>query len=91
MPRPTVTKLFRNPWALSIALATIGMLHSRALGFLNSLFTLVLASNYYLAIIFLKVQTSMRSSYNTHIYKNAITTKRQSNKCLKIIAGVIGY
>ena len=46
MPLPTVTKLFRNPVALSSALAALGTLHSRALRFLNSLVTLVLASNY---------------------------------------------
>ena len=47
MPRPTVTKLFRNPQALSSALAVLGTLQPRALGFVNSLVTLVLASNYY--------------------------------------------
>ena len=52
MPQPTVTKLFRNPWALSSALAAFGTLHSRALEFLNSLVTLVLASNYYIVILF---------------------------------------
>ena len=48
MPQPMVTKLFRNPRALSSTLAALGALHPRALGFLNSLVTLVLASNYYL-------------------------------------------
>ena len=41
-----VTKLIRNPQALSSALAMLGMLQPRALRFLNSLVTLVLASNY---------------------------------------------
>ena len=41
-----VTKLIRNPQALSSALAVLGMLQPRALRFLNSLVTLVLASNY---------------------------------------------
>ena len=44
MPQPMVTKLFRNPQALSSALAMLGTLQPRALGFLNSLVTLVLAS-----------------------------------------------
>ena len=46
-----VTKLFRNPLALSSALAALGTLQPRALGFLNSLVTLVLAFNYYLVQI----------------------------------------
>ena len=41
-----VTKLFRNPRALSSVLAVLGALQPWALGFLNSLVTLVLASNY---------------------------------------------
>ena len=49
MPRPMVPKLFRNPQALSSALAALETLQPGALGFLNSLVTLVLASNYYLA------------------------------------------
>ena len=41
-----VTKLFRDHQALSSALAVLGMLQPRALRFLKSLVTLVLASNY---------------------------------------------
>ena len=41
-----VTKLLRNPQALSSVLAVLGMLQPRDLRFLNSLVTLVLASNY---------------------------------------------
>ena len=41
-----VTKLLRNPQALSSALTVLGMLQPRALRFLKSLVTLVLASNY---------------------------------------------
>ena len=39
--------LFRNPRALSSALATLGSPQSWALGFLNSVDPLVLPSNYY--------------------------------------------
>ena len=48
MPRPMVTKLLRNRWAPSSVLTVLGKLQPTALGFLNSLVTLVLASNYYL-------------------------------------------
>ena len=48
MPQPMVTTSFRNPWALSSTLTTLGTLKPWALGFLNHLVTLVLASNYYL-------------------------------------------
>ena len=41
------TTRFRNPRALSSALATLGTLQPRALGFLNRVVPLVLASNYY--------------------------------------------
>ena len=41
-----VTKLLRNPQALSSVLAVLGMLQPRDLTFLKSLVTLVLASNY---------------------------------------------
>ena len=43
-----VTKWFRNPWALSSALAALGTLQLRVLGFLNHLVTLVSAPNYYI-------------------------------------------
>ena len=57
MPQPTVTELFRNPRALSSALAALGTLLSRALGFLNSLVTLVLVSNYYLVYFLIIFET----------------------------------
>ena len=50
MPRSMVTKRFINSWALSSALALLGTLHPRALGFLNCLVTLVSASNLYVVI-----------------------------------------
>ena len=40
--------IYRNPRALSSALATLGTLQPRALGFLNRVVPLVSASNYYL-------------------------------------------
>ena len=43
-----ITKRFRNPWALSSALAALGTLQPRALGFLNHLIPLVSVSNYYM-------------------------------------------
>jgi len=42
--------LFRNPQALSIALAPLGSPKPQALWFLNSVDPLVSASNYYLVI-----------------------------------------
>ena len=47
-----VTKRLRNPRALSSALAALGTLQPRALGFLNRLVTLVSASNFYLKVLF---------------------------------------
>ena len=44
-----VTKRFRNAWALSSALASLGTLQPQALGFLNRLVNLVSVSNLYLA------------------------------------------
>ena len=67
MPQPTVTKLFGNPWALSSALAALGTLHSRTLGFLNSLVTLVLASNYYL--VYLMIIRNKTNNKGQTIYK----------------------
>ena len=48
MPRPMGTKRFSNPQALSSTLAALGMLQPRAIGLLNRLVPLVLASNYYI-------------------------------------------
>ena len=42
------TKRFSNPQALSSALAALGTLQPRAIGLLNRLVPLVLASNYYI-------------------------------------------
>ena len=50
MPQPTVTKRFRNPRALSSALASLGTLQPWALGFLNRLVTLVSAYNFYVGV-----------------------------------------
>ena len=63
MPRPTVTKLFRNPRALSSALSALATLQPRALGFLNSLVTLVLASNYYVANLVTSYQVTLKFTY----------------------------
>ena len=43
------TKQFSNPQALSSALTALGMLQLQAIGLLNCLVPIVLASNYYLA------------------------------------------
>ena len=43
--------IYRNPRALSSALATLGTLQPRALGFLNRVVPLVSASNYYILAI----------------------------------------
>ena len=43
--------IYRNPRALSSALATLGTLQPRALGFLNRVVPLVSASNYYVATL----------------------------------------
>ena len=51
MPQPTVTKQFRNPRALSSALAVLRALQPRAFGFLNRLVTLASTSNYYIVTI----------------------------------------
>ena len=76
-----VTKRFRNPRALSSALASLGMLQPQALGFLNRLVTLVSASNLYidtcrvvlkLSFImnsgndFVKLNSCQNSSYAIH-------------------------
>ena len=53
--------IYRNPWALSSALATLGTLQPRALGFLNRVVPLVSASNYYLVI-----QTDQSKSPTMH-------------------------
>ena len=45
--------LFRNPWALSSALATLGLLQPQALGFLNRVYPSDSASNYYINLIVL--------------------------------------
>ena len=44
---------FRNPQALSSALASLGTLQPRAFGFLNRVDPLVSASNYYLVVYYL--------------------------------------
>ena len=54
-----VTKRVKNPRALSSALAALGTLQPRALGFLNSLVTLVLASNFYLVCVLYPVVSDM--------------------------------
>ena len=43
--------IYRNPRALSSALATLGTLQPRALGFLNRVVPLVSASNYYIEAV----------------------------------------
>jgi len=50
MLRPMRFTLFRNPQALSSALAMLGSLQPRALGFLNCVDPLGLVSNYYIVI-----------------------------------------
>ena len=50
MPRSMVTKRFINPRAQSSALALLGTLQPRALGFLNCLLTLFSVSNLYVVI-----------------------------------------
>ena len=52
-----VSTLFRDPQALSRALASLGMLQPRAFGSLNHVETLDSASNYYLLHVpyFLKI------------------------------------
>ena len=44
------TKQFGNPQALSSALTVLGMLQPQAIGLLNRLVPIVLASNYYVVI-----------------------------------------
>ena len=49
--------IYRNPRALSSALATLGTLQPRALGFLNRVVPLVSASNYYVvALVAIKLK-----------------------------------
>ena len=50
------TKRFSNPQALSSALASLGTLQPRAIGLLNRLVPIVLASNYYMLKILLKYE-----------------------------------
>ena len=45
---PMGSTVFRNPWALSSALAALGTLQPRALGFLNAVDPLDTVSNCYL-------------------------------------------
>ena len=48
--QPMGSTVFRNPQALSSALAALGLLQPRAFGFLNTVDPLVSVSNYYLCV-----------------------------------------
>ena len=50
---------FRNPWALSSAIAALGTLQPRALGFLNHVDPLASVSNLYLMVDFLHSTVSI--------------------------------
>ena len=85
MPRPTVIKLFRNPQALSSVLAALRTLQPRALRFLNSLVTLVLAFNYYL-----HNQVWCSKPDRTHVQQGHGTTRFSSHACKPACAHKIG-
>ena len=71
-----VTKQLRNPQALSSTLTALGMLQPRALGFLNRLVTLVLATNFY---IFVTVFENMyQLCTNTNMNTNTLNLISQS-------------
>ena len=63
-----VTKQFRNPQALSSTLAALRMLQLWDLGFLNRLVTLVLVSNFYIKMCFIKLFPFVRSISQIHKY-----------------------
>ena len=63
------SKLFRNPQALSSALAALGTLQPRAFVFLNNLDPLDSASNYYLDYI----DRCKQRSANTHTAHNRVS------------------
>ena len=70
MPRLTGTKRFSNPQALSSAVAALGTLQPRAIGLLNRLVPLVLASNYYVCMyyMYICVYVYMCIYYIRHIH-----------------------
>ena len=49
MPQQMESTLFKNPWTLSSALATLGSPQPQALVFLNGVDPLVPVSNYYVS------------------------------------------
>ena len=78
---------FRNPPALSSALASLGMLQPRAVGFLNPVDLLVSASNLYVAIInTITLQWCMcplqRVSKMTYIIYSILNYNRDSSEDL---------
>ena len=60
--------VFRNPWALSSALAVLGTLQPRALGFLNTVDPLDTVSNCYTVHVFSRHNVQYMYSVDIHVH-----------------------